>query len=258
MADLNESISIMTDRINAILNKNNPAIYIFGSAALNDFRLGWSDIDIIVLTDDILDSCQANKLVTLRQTLTEENNGNPYYRLFEGGILSKKAFLDKAKDVVVYWGTSGQRITDTYIIDSFATAELLDHGILLCGEDIRNNLNYPTHEQFKADIRRHYSTIRQHGQSTNQRITSGGWLLDIARGLYTLKTDKVIAKTAAGEWAVAENLAPNIDVLKRVVDIRKSPLKYKDDKETLEWCGTLGGYIQELADVLEKRLTTDG
>jgi predicted nucleotidyltransferase len=251
---LDESIYIMTDRIKTILAGNNPTIYLFGSVVLNDFRFGWSDIDIIVLTDVSLNKRQVDELVTLRQTLTDEHNGNPYYRLFEGGILSKKAFLDKEKDIVVYWGTSGQRITDTYIIDSFATAELLDCGILLCGEDIRSSLAYPTHEQFKTDILRHYNTIRQYGKSTNQRVTSCGWILDIARGLYTLKTGKVIAKTAAGEWAVAKGLAPNSDILKRVVDIRKNPLKYKNDSETLEWCGTSGDYIQEFADVLEREL----
>ena len=239
---LNESIRVMTDRIMLLLADNNPAIHLFGSVVLNDFRLGWSDIDMIVLTKAPISERQADELVNLRQTLTAEYNGNPYFRLFEGGILSQKAFFTGEKDTVVYWGTSGQRITDNFQLDSFARAELPDL------------FPYPPHEQFKADIRRHYTTIRQYAQATTNEITSCGWLLDIARGLYTLRTDKVIAKTAAGEWAVEKNLAPDADILQRAVQIRKTPLDYAGDAEALEWCGALGPHIQEFADVLEREL----
>ena len=39
---------------------------------------------------------------------------NPYYRSFEGGMLTLDAFLSKKTDRVVYWGTSGDR----YAFDS--------------------------------------------------------------------------------------------------------------------------------------------
>jgi len=256
MQTLDGSIQIMTDRIRSILGEANPTIYLFGSAVLGDFRLGWSDIDIMVLTDRPIEKKQTRRLVKLRQKLMKEYKGNPYFRLFEGGMLSKQAFFGNAKDIVVYWGTSGQRLTDEYRLDSFAVAELLGCGALLYGEDVRGRLRYPTHEQFKADIQKHYNAIRQHGRNTNAtKGTQCGWLLDIARGLYTLRTDKVIAKTAAGEWALAEGLAPEPDVLRRAVEIRKSPLKYIDDPATIAWCATLGEHNMAFADVLEKELT---
>ena len=91
----------------------------YGSSVLNDFRLGWSDIDILVLTDKQITEEQAQKLVGLRQALLEKEPGNPYYRSFEGGMLTLDAFLTGKADRVVYWGTSGERITDTYMFDSF-------------------------------------------------------------------------------------------------------------------------------------------
>ena len=48
---LNEAIQIMTNEIVTVLADNKPTIYLFGSVALDDFQLGWSDIDILVLTD---------------------------------------------------------------------------------------------------------------------------------------------------------------------------------------------------------------
>lgn len=250
---LNESIGIIVDKIKTIL-KGNPSICLFGSVVLNDFKLGWSDIDILVLTDAPIDETQVDQLVNLRQTLASQHNGNPYFRLFEGGILTKKAFFNSEKDRVVYWGTSGQRITERFNIDSFAVAELLSQGIILNGEDIRKNFTYPTSQQFKDDIIRHYNAIRKYAVNTDKNISSCGWLLDIARGLYTLKYNKVIPKTYAGEWAIEEKLIPDVGVMKRVIEIRKNPLSYINETQTLEWCGTLGKHIQDFADILEIEL----
>ena len=255
MQTLGDSIQTMTGAIQSILGGANPTIYLYGSVVLGDFKLGWSDIDILVLTDRPIEKKQAGKLVKLRQKLMKEYRGNPYFRLFEGGMLGKRAFFGNEKDTVVYWGTSGQRLTDEYRLDSFAVAELLECGVLLCGEDVRDRMEYPTHEQFKTDIQRSYSAIRQHGQTPSARITSCGWLLDTARGLYTLRTDKVIAKTAAGEWAIAEGLAPEPEILRRAVEIRRDPLKYIGDPQAAAWCAALGEHNMAFADVLEHELS---
>jgi len=245
----------MSTQILSILTDNKATIYLYGSAALDDFKPGWSDIDIIVLTAHEPTDQQANALVNLRQKMLKQYPDNPYFRLFEGNILSRDAFLNNKTERTVYWGTSGQRITDTYNPDSFATAELIENRILLCGEDIlAGQLTYPTHDAFKSDIRHHCHAIRAYAQITSGEIISCGWMLDIARGLYTLKTNKVIAKTAAGEWAIAEGLASDADVLKKVLQIRNDPLCYMNDVNTLEWCATLGIHIQAFADVLEKEL----
>jgi len=245
---LNESIEIMTDEIVSILSDNKPTIYLYGSAALDDFKLGWSDIDIIVLNEEELTAQQADYLVGFRQTMLKHYPGNSYFRLFEGAMLSVDALLNGKTERIVYWGTSGQRIVDTYSLDSFAIAEILDSGILLFGNDIRDKFSYPTHEQFKADIHRHLITIREHG-------TDGwGWLLDIARGIYTIQTGKVIAKTLAGEWALEKEVCPVMESLKRAVEVRKFPLKYKNLEEYQNYAKHTGDDIQQFADVLEKEI----
>lgn len=240
--NLNESIEIMKNEIISILIDNKPTIYLFGSVALGDFQLGWSDIDILVLTQKEITEQQAETLVGLRQALLERYPGNPYFRLFEGGMLSADAFLHNKNERTVYWGTSGQRITDSYKMDSFGMAELLDSGILSYGEDIRNKMTYPTYAQMRDDIVRHVQSARKHGVVV-------GWLLDIARGIYTLRTGKIIAKTAAGEWALDERLCPDADVLQKSVQIRKEPLRYSKEDKSVD-----NAVIQRFADVLEGEL----
>ena len=63
---LNEAIQIMTDEIVSILADNTPTISLFGSVVLDDFKLGWSDIDIIVLTERKITEQQADTLAVGR------------------------------------------------------------------------------------------------------------------------------------------------------------------------------------------------
>ena len=239
---LNEAIQIMTNEIVTVLANNKPTIYLFGSVALDDFQLGWSDIDILVLTNCKITEQQAETLVGFRQALLERYLGNLYFRLFEGGMLSANAFLRDKKERMVYWGTSGQQITDSYKMDSFGMAELLDSGILLYGEDIRSKMTYPAYSQMRDDIINHVQAARTHGVVV-------GWLLDIARGIYTLRTGKIVSKTAAGEWALDEGLCPDAGILQKTVQIRKDPLCYSKEDKSVD-----NAVIQRFADVLEKEL----
>ncbi|HML49087.1 MAG TPA: nucleotidyltransferase domain-containing protein, partial [Clostridia bacterium] len=80
----------MARRIEALVAEKEPSIYLLGSCVLEDFRPGWSDIDLLCLLRDPLGPTQADALVGLRQTLMKET-GNPVFRAFEGGILSWSA-----------------------------------------------------------------------------------------------------------------------------------------------------------------------
>ena len=142
----------------------------------------------------------------LRQKLLENEPNNPYYRLFEGGMLTLSAFLSKEPDCVVYWGTSGQRVMETYPFDSFCLAELLQSGKLLYGAELRSQLVMPVYDDFYMDVKRHYEGIRKYAQVTERNFYSFGWLLDIARGLYTLRNGAVASKTDAAQWALDNGL----------------------------------------------------
>ena len=86
------------------------------------------------------------------------------------------------------------------MFDSFGMTELLVNSVLLYGNDIRNQLKAPEFSELYADVKHHYETIRKYVQKTERSFYSFGWLLDIARFIYTLRTGKIIAKTDAAEW----------------------------------------------------------
>jgi len=175
--------------------------------------------------------------------------------LFEGGMLSLDAFLKRIGGTsVVYWGTSGQRIAGHYLFGSICMKELLDGGVLLHGGDVRGQMVYPRFEQLVEDIARYYDIIRIEAQTTDRSLYSYGWLLDISRCIYTLRTGEIIAKTAAGEWALAEGICPCPELLRKTLDIRKDPLASKERSGTWELAERLGPDVQRFADVLEAEL----
>lgn len=254
MCNTEAAVKAMARRIAGILESCSPSVYLYGSLVLGDFRPGWSDIDILVLTEKSISEPQAERLVRLRQVMSAEEPDNSYYRSFEGGMLSLNTLLTGASDRVVYWGTGGERITDRYDFDAFCRCELLDNGILLYGSDVREHIARPGFDGLCENVYRHYETIRKYARKTGRSLYSFGWLLDISRCIYTLRTGKIIAKTAAGEWALAEALCPCADSLAMAVAVRKEPKKYLGSDNILDFAETLGADIQRYADVLESEL----
>ena len=85
------------------------------------------------------------------------------------------AFLSHKPDRVVYWGTSGQRITQYHTFDCFSMVELLEHGILLWGEDIRNQLIKPSYEALRQGVQpAHWAN---HLQNCCRQVGSGATTL---------------------------------------------------------------------------------
>ena len=121
---MESSIRCMSEEIRKILGPDCHSLWLYGSVVLEDFRLGWSDIDFITFSREAISPDQAEALLMLRQTLSDKEPENPYYRLFAGVICSLPEYRKGCFTRLVYWGTSGQRITDRWQADAFARWEL--------------------------------------------------------------------------------------------------------------------------------------
>ena len=130
--------------------KKDCSVYLYGSVTLDDFREGWSDIDIIALTGHKMSDDEENTLVYLRQKMMKDN---PIYRSFEGVILPLADLISETPSRAVYWGTSGQRITDDFTADPFLMKQLTTSAKLLIGNDIRAGLREPPRLRPKSRLR---------------------------------------------------------------------------------------------------------
>ena len=250
-----DAIGKMTNALLSVLDGDLHSVWLYGSVVQDDFRLGWSDIDILVLTEKRITEEQARALVDLRQALSSDAPGNPYFRAFEGIAANREEYLSGAFSRLVYWGTTGQRITDRYQIDPFSQYELATVGRSVYGSDDRSIFPLPDRAALVEAIRGHYETIRKYAVQTDERLYSCGWLLDICRCIYTLRENGVIAKTRAGSWALENHLFRDEEPLRRALEIRKDPLAYRDRDDVRQWLKGLGPTVQEYADVLEHELS---
>ncbi len=248
-----DAIAGMAKEIVRIMDGKVRGIWLYGSVVLEDFHLGWSDIDWIALTEGAISESQAERLLTLRQDMLKKAPENPYYRSFEGIIASADEYRSRAFSRLVYWGTSGQRITGRYEPDAFSEFELAKYGKTVYG-DAPWPLPAPGREALAAAVRAHYAAIRKYAAQTDASLYSCGWLLDIARCVYTLRYGDVIAKTKAGIWALENHIFPDEAPLQQALAIRRDPLAFKDREDVQQWLKSLGPTVQRYADVLEREL----
>ncbi len=248
-----QAIQKMMHEIDSMADGHIYGAWLYGSVVLNDFQQGWSDIDFVTLIDGPISDSQAEKLLMLRQNMLKAEPDNPYYRSFEGVIANLYEYRSRSFQRLVYWGTSGQRVTDQYKPDVFSLFELAKYSKPIYG-DKAWILPAPGREELISAVRGHYDAIRKYAVQTNESLYSCGWLLDIARCIYTLRFDDVISKTQAGFWALEEHLFSDDAPLRKTLEIRKNPSSFKDRADIILWLKELGPVVQLYADVLEHEL----
>lgn len=240
-------------RLRFLLGEQLLSIHLYGSLVMDDFRPGWSDIDVLCFVASPLLPSQADGLLMLRKQLAEET-GNPLFLCLEGAVVWKEAFSRGLPSPCVYWGTSGQRIRQDYALDAFSRFSLLHFGRCIYGQDMKPILPPVPFQELVDGIRYHLATIRTHARETNETLYSCGWMLDIARCLYTLRYQTIISKTEAGKWALQHSLCPDPLQMERTLALRQSPSDALKNPEIRRWLKSLGPSVQRFADVLEKEL----
>lgn len=246
------AINTLTVTLARLLSENEPSIYLYGSITEEDFHPGWSDIDLLVLTANPIRPEQAETLVNLRQTLMARDPDTPQYRLFEGGMLDLRSFLGDEPTQVVYWGTTGQQVKEHHAFSAFDRASLKQNGQLLWGRDVRRHIETPKFGEIHAAITQRLQGILAHGKG-ERSIYAFGWLLDIARCMYTLINGEMTTKTAAAQWALDEQLCPCPEELSMALMVRRQPELIRDE-HMLHYAEGLTEAIQKYAMLLRQAL----
>ena len=102
-------------------------------------------------------------------------------------------------------------------------------------------------------LQTHTDAVGTHGQGSRS-IYAYGWLLDIARCMYTLVNGKLTTKTAAAQWALDEHLTPCPAELAMALTVRRQPELIRDES-VLDYAEHLTDAIQSYAALLDKALS---
>lgn len=170
---------------------------------MNDFKPGWSDIDLLCLTAETITDEQARKLVNLGQTLSFYEKQPLYFHYFEGAIVAWPAFKSRSCTKVVYRGAGKQRIDHSYFVRSLFRIFPDTKRYITVWRRYPGRAVPAVLYRARQAVIHHYDTIRNYALNTSGSVYACGWLLDIARGIYTLRTGSVIAKKpkrAYGRW----------------------------------------------------------
>lgn len=244
------AINTLAVSIQRILADAQPSIYLYGSVTAEDYQHGWSDVDLLVLTQEVITKAQAAQLVNLRQHLAARDPDTTHYRLFEGGMLDLGSFLTGEETRVVYWGTTGERLKTRHSFSAFDRASLLQNGQLLLGKDVRRHIDMPDYAEIVAAVAGHLAAIKEHGAGSRS-IYAYGWLLDLARCLYTLVNGRLTTKTAAAQWALDEHLCPCPSELAMALTVRRQPELIRDES-VLDYAESLTEAIRSFAALLDQ------
>ena len=102
------------------------------------------------------------------QELSLRYPDNPYFRSLEGAFISLDEFQKESFSKVVYWGTTGQRITDRYELDAFSRYELAAFGRVVYGGYDTCLFTLPSGAEMTEAVRRHYEAIRRCADQTEE------------------------------------------------------------------------------------------
>lgn len=151
-----QALALLACGLQEQLGDNFLSLYLYGSAAMGDFRPGWSDLDLLCLTRSPLFPAQADALLPLRQSLAEANPAVSFLRCAEGAVLSLAECRSSRCVRAVVWGSRGERLSNGWSPDAFTLLSLHQCGRLLAGKEVRASLPCPD-----ADTLRHALTLRR-------------------------------------------------------------------------------------------------
>lgn len=235
------------DKSNTLLNSSIRSAYCFGSAVYEDFHIGYSDLDFLIIVEKIISEDDFRRFSLWRSEL--RNLNNPYFSVLEGEIISENAIKNDVESNVIYWGTSGDRLNGKYGLSGFSLRGLIDKGHLIYGKDLRKEFPYPSNDEMLIQVDSMIDAIRKYAQVTNEGIHSVDWLFLICQSIYWLKMLETTGKTNAAKWVIDNCDCSWVGILQKAITIRQSSILAKSDKNKV-WLKNLGCVIQSACDTL--------
>jgi hypothetical protein len=208
-------------------------IYLTGSLALDDYQSGKSDLDFVVLCDDIP---AIRGIEMTRQVHTSLAREFPAVKL--NGVYITEKHLDVHHRSAVLLFQEGKLTVSDFEMAPVTLLELKTEAITLSGtpasqlriglaqKDVNDFLHRNINSYWKGWINQHSSMARKKMLlALFPRLTE--WvLLGVARQLYTLRTGKIISKTGAGYYCIEQLPSEFHGVLKCAIDARTDPKKH--------------------------------
>ncbi|MFH1377769.1 MAG: aminoglycoside adenylyltransferase domain-containing protein [Planctomycetota bacterium] len=226
------------------------SILLHGSIVNDDFAIGYSDIDFLVVFNDTISDDDCGQLREMRKRFKAGDCGQLGYAL-EGAFLPRSMLDPSVLGSAFWWGTSGERRGDKNPLDHFTLQGIRDNGCLIFGCDILSEIPVPTEPDLLKEVDDFIVSARQHAAAG--RVKSVDWLLTASRLLKWVTQNEMSSKSAAADWAMIHAQGPWRDSLRQAKSIRLDTAS-AENPNAKAWLATLRTPILEAIDELESAL----
>jgi hypothetical protein len=250
-AELNHVLASFVRQISACLGARCRSVILHGAVVFDDLAPGYGDLDFAVVVDDRLSGVDCRELISARAPFRDGTHG-VYGAMLEGAFLPDDLLRPRNMGKAVWWGTSGERLWDRNKLGWFCHQVIRDRGIVIHGDDVREQFEAPSPEDLTQEIRENCRTMREHGRGGS--LHSVDWLLTAARLLLWLDEGRLSSKTEAAEWGAENARGAWRSLLPRAKALRLRP-DLGERSEIQSWLNGLEAAIAEAAQELEERLT---
>ncbi|WP_040948962.1 aminoglycoside adenylyltransferase domain-containing protein [Gorillibacterium massiliense] len=232
------------------LNDQLDSVYIYGSALYNDLCPGYGDLDFLVIVRNNLDESTVSTLISRRSELKLGEYGT-YASMLEGAFLPISMITAGEEGVALWWGSRSERIWETNQLDQFTLYAIKHEGICIHGNFDRKLLPEIGCDEIRGFISQFISSMKLHGKGG--RLHSIDWLLLTSKFICWLREGRILSKSQAADWGIANIESSWTKHLKRSKELRKEPHK-QNLNEYSEWLMDLEIVIQEACKDLELQL----
>ncbi len=250
-AELNRVLGSFVRQILACLGARCRSVILHGAVVFNDLAPGYGDLDFAVIVDDGLSAGDCRELISARAPFRDGAYG-VYGAMLEGAFLPCDLLRPANTGTAVWWGTTGERLWDRNKLGWFCHRVIRDRGIVIHGDDVREQFEAPSPEELAQEIRENCRAMREHGRGGS--LHSVDWLLTAARLLLWLDEGRLGSKTEAAEWGAENARGAWRALLPRAKAVRLRP-DFAERAEIQSWLNDLDPVIAEAAQELENRLT---
>jgi len=200
---VNELLNTLLNYLSEILGNQLIGVYLHGSLALNDFKPDRSDIDLVVVTKNILPDDILEKLKEIHQKITSSNSS--YAKRIECIYIPIES-LKNYKEENAYFPCL--HIGGDFYTDGFGLLEkhvLREKGIVIQGPEPKSFIKPVSANELKRAALNSLKEWWLPKLKDHSKLKADDYqvyaILTMCRALYTIQRGEITSKTAASQYA---------------------------------------------------------
>ncbi len=253
-SELNQTLKLFLQIISGFFKEQLFSVVLHGGVVFDDLAPGYGDLDFIAVTKENLSDDICQKLIELRKPFCNGKYGT-LSKMLEGAFLPREMLNPKNEGKALWWGTTGEREWESNQLGWLVLQVIREHGIVIFGEDVRNEIPEITHESLIEDVWSACKISKEHIK--DKSLHSIDWLLTAARLLLWLKENRFSSKSEAADWGYLNAKGGWRKFLPRAKQIRLNPIIRKSSN-TEQWLVKIEQPIKEAFKEVEHELIRQG